>query len=142
MMCMCYHSPSCNTCRFPLSACFLFFLSSLFLLSQVCFLFLVLDSVLGIGLSIRNLYTTLVGCTTMERTQLASHFLTLPWPAHVLCFPFLIGSCLMSCSCLTSVLLCFTFVSVSILVALDLIFSVHRHTLLCSPSCATDDPVM
>ena len=107
-----------------------------------CSLFLVLDFVLGIGHSIRKLYATLVGCTTMEGTQSAPHFLTLPWPAHVLHFLFLIGSCLVSGLCFISVLLCFTFLSVSILVALGLIFSVHCHTFPCFPSCATDDPIM
>ena len=100
----------------------------LFLLSLFCPLSLVSDFVLGVGHSIRKLYTTPVGCTTMEGTQSAPHFLTLPWPAHVLHFLSLIGSCLVSGSCFISVLLCFTFVSVSIFVALDLVFSVHRHT--------------
>ena len=78
----------------------------------------------------------------MEGTQLAPHFLTLPWPVHVLHFLPLIGSSLVSDLCFISVLLCFTFVSVSILVALDLVFSVHHHMFHCFPSHATDDPIM
>ena len=91
-------------------------------LSQFLFFcFIDSDSVFGIGHSIRKLYATLVGCTTMEGTQLAPHFLTLPWPTHVLHFLSLIGSCLMSGSCFISALLCFRFLCVSILVALDLV---------------------
>ena len=121
---------------------FLFCFSLSFLVSVSFSGFFNLDFMLGIGHSIRKLYTTPVGCTTMEGTQSAPHFLTLPWPVHVLHLLFLIGSRLVSDSCFISVLLCFTFESVSILVALDLIFLVHRHTFPHFPSCATDDPIM
>ena len=74
---------------------------STMLISFESFSFSVSLFVLGTGHSIRKLYATLVGCTTMEGTQSVPHFLTLPWPVHVHCASSLLAAFLFH--------MCFTF---------------------------------